>query len=759
MTDADPAVVEPSLRSPAQPLVPEGFSLREIVATVWRRKGLLLATVVVVAGAAAAALQMVTPRYTATTLIAVAGDSLNVVEFNEVVAGLSGDAETLGGEVQLLRSRDMAWRAVNALGLDRDREFNGAAGPRPLSAAAGGWSARIDSLVSEARALLGELLGRGPPGGDESPASDPATTRTRLVDKFLSRLDVSQVKGSRVIAVEFTSEEAAKAAEVANTVADLYVADQLAVKRAANAEATAWLDARVEELREKVEAADTEVARFRQRSRLLRGNEGTLIAQQFTELNTQLILAKAVSAEAGARLAQTRELLNSPGGIESAGEVLNSELIQSLRSQEAGLQRRVAELSGELGRLHPRMVNLQAEVASLQSKIRAEIGKITRGLENEVAIARARQESLQASVDELQGSLAQANRDEVRLQALEREAEANRLLLSTFLARLKETSTQADGELQRADARIISRADVPVRPSFPATKPILALALAAGALLGLLLVFVREHFDQGLRSGEQVEHLTGVPALGFVPLLRGFGRARKRPWDYLLVQPRSAFAESINTLRWSLGLARERPAPHSILITSALPKEGKTTVAVCLARSCALAGQKTLLIDADSRIPGATRAFRMRKGPGLMNLLVGEVALNEVLWVDEATGLHILQAGKASAKPGDALGGAGMQALLDDVRERYDRVIVDSPPVLAVADALIVGARVDATVFVVRWAKTRREAVSLSLRRIVDAGGTPAGVLMSAVDVRKYAGYGYGDSGAYYGRLNDYYTG
>ena len=530
---------------------------------------------------------------------------------------------------------------------------------------------------------------------------------------------------------------------------------QLEAKFEATQRANTWLNERVSELREKVEAAETAVEQFRQESGLLQGKGETLTSQEVAELNTQLILARSARAETEARLRQVQSLVDSPEGADTASEVLDSQLIQRLREQQAGLERRVAELSNEYGELHPRMVSLRAEEQDLQQKIEGEVGKIVQGLRNEVGIARARERSLTRSLDQLKERAAEANQDSVQLRALEREAEANRTLLATMLARDKEIGSQDGLHVQQADARIISNADVPTKPSFPKIKIAMGLVFLGSGVVAMLLVLLLELLDSGFRSGEQIERITGASSLGFVPKLTG--KSAKSPQNYVVERPKSSLGEAIRTLNWSISLTSPENPPKIVLVTSALPEEGKTTTAVCLARIQALGGKKTLIIDADTRRPGVHSAFGIENSPGLVDILSGQAYFSDVSHTDEESGARVLPAGTPAPNSPDLLGSEAMVKLLHRLSHTHDLIVIDSPPVMAASDAQILSQKVDATVFVVRWAKTRREVVKLALQRLGSVGGRLAGVLLTMVDVKQHAKYSFGDSGAYYGHLQKYY--
>ena len=405
------------------------------------------------------------------------------------------------------------------------------------------------------------------------------------------------------------------------------------------------------------------------------------------------------------------------------------------------------------------MINVRAEIQDIRSKIMLEVKKIIKGLENEVGIARAGENTLRESLEQLKERLAKSNRAEVQLRSFEREASANRLLLETFLARFKETSTQEDLDIQQADARIISFAEPPVGPSYPKTKLFMALALVGSASICIMLLFVVERIDKGFRSGEQIEKATGVTILGLVPLLTGVAKLVVSPETYILQRPVSAFGESIRTLFTSLHISSSDNPPRKILITSSVPQEGKTTITLCLGRFIAKSGKKVIMVDADFRRPGLARKIGLQTKPGLVELLSGECSFEDVLQEDRASGAYVISPGAVTDNPPELLASNRMKQILDELAQGFDYVIIDSPPVLAVSDSRILSQDADATIFIVRWADTRREAFVQGLKLILSAGGNLGGVLLSQVDAKKHAGYGYSDSGYYYGKIKKYYSG
>lgn len=719
------------------------IDLRELLRKLWRRRGVILGIVVTMTILAAVVISQLTPLFTATAQVMINPRKNQTVNLESALSGLPLDQETIASEIEVIKSKGLAERVVAKLELYRLAEFNSSLRPPSV------WRALSPKEwlpQSWKEAMSG-------PAKVYSEEEKAALQRAAIIRAFHAGLRIERVERSRVIGISFTSRDAKFAQQIANTVADLYIVEQLEAKFEATKKATGWLNDRLSDLRRQVDISERAVEAFRVQSGLTESKGVTLVSQQVSELSTQLVLASTKRGESEARLRQVETLLKQRDGIASAAEVLASPLIQSLRGQEATVLRRVAELSEEFGDKHPRMINAKAEIDNIRSKISAEVNRIIQGLRNEVAVARSREAALQNRIRDLEQRVGTMNRSEVQLRALEREAKANRTLYENFLGRFKELSEQ--GDIQQADARVVSYADMPSSPSFPKSLLLLGLAFVGSLFTGVATAGVIERLDHGFRSMEQIERRTGIPAISLVPMLP---RTAKSPADYILSNPHSAYSESLRSLFASLHLSNVDDPPKVILMTSSVPEEGKTLTAVSLARLISRTGKKVILIDGDLRRPQVHRNFGLESVPGLVEVLAGEVALDAALQRDAASGTYVLPAGAKPANPVDLFSSQQLRSLIAGLRGAADMVIIDSAPLAAVSDARILSRLVDKTVFVVRWASTRREVVQMALRQLLDAGADMAGVVLSRVDVRKHAGYGYGDSGYYYGRSRKYYT-
>lgn len=732
----------------------DDIDMRQALARLRRRKGTIVGTTLLLTTLALLIVLQITPQYRAEAQVMIEARHNRVVNVEEVLSGLTGERETIESERRVIASRALAEKVIARLRLDLEAEFDPDLRRRHslLWLLEPSTYLGDDFDLADRLPFLADLLNAAAPRRDD--AAD--ARRARIVDNFLDRLDVTPDGRSRVLTITFVSESPELAAKVANTVAELYLVEQLDAKYEATRVATEWLTDRTAEMREKVKASEDAVEAFRRQAGLLEGKGVTLASQQVAELNTQLILARSMRAEAEARLRQVQNLLSDPAGTDSVTEVLASPTIVKLKEQEADVTRRAAEFATQYGPKHPRMINVQAELADIRAKIELEVHKVVQSLRNETAVARARETSLSVGLEALKSNVGRANGAEVRLRALEREANANRALFENFLTRLKETTAQQD--LQRPDARLISRADVPGKPSYPRKKLILGAASFSSLLLSLGLAFTLDRLDAGFRSAEEIEGALKVAGLGLVPLLSGLRNRGRDPVSYVLSRPASAFAESLRTLHTALQFGDPGAAPRTVLITSSVPREGKSTIAIAWARLLAKSGRKILLIDADLRHPRIGTALRLDAGPGLADLLHTGGSWRDALRRDEAAGLDVMPAGSSSASPTDLFASPAMRDLLAEAGSQYELVIIDSPPVIPVAESRILASLVDRTVFVVRWNGTPREVCGLGVKHLAESGATIAGAVLSMVDVRQHARYSYGDSGSYYGPSKRYYV-
>jgi len=749
----DPPTRRPSSESVRRPALPEAAAsaVRRTVGILWRRRWLIgLFALIGTALAVFAAMRM-TPLYTGEALVMLENRRTEVIDFEAVLSGITPDLAAMQGEVAILQSSAFAEKVVDKLGLVNDPEFN--ADLRPPGFSLASW---FDPRNWIPRAWLDGLRGRDTAKVALSEEEERERVRNAVVDSLLDRMGVRPQGRSFVMAITVDSEDPRKAARIANTAANLYLVDQLDEKFEATRRATQWLEERLTTMRDETKRAGDAVEAFRAKAGLTTAGESPMLSQQLAELSTRYVVARTERETAEAKFREVAGLAKSSRGPGAIGDVLASPLVQTLRGQEAEVARRVAELSDRYGPRHPDIVAARAQLADVQGRIQGEVSKIVQNLSTEADVARAREEALRQSLDQLRGQVDEQQQAGVVLKTLERDAATTQTMYQTLLERFQETSAQQD--IQQADARVVSRAVVPMLPSEPNKKAIALFGLIASGGLGVMLAFLLEHFERGFRSPHQVEALTGVKSFGLVPsVARRAGFGRRRPADYVLDRPLSAFAEAMQSLRTSLLLASGGHL-KVVLFGSSVPGEGKSTVAAAFARLSARSGQRVILVDCDLRRKSLHDLLGLANERGLYEVLTGACLPQDAIQEDPRTGLHFMAAGHGAALPQDMLGSTRMQHLATRLAAEYDLVVLDSPPVLAVSEAKLLAALADQTVFIVQWGRTRREVVLDGLKEVMDAGGVVAGVLLTQVDLRKNAQYEFPDSGRYQGGYGRYYV-
>jgi capsular exopolysaccharide synthesis family protein len=715
-------------------------SLAEVIQILRRRRSVILACIALVTIVGAVFIFNLTPRYTAESAVLLNTRKTDVVDIQAVMSGLAADESVVRSEVEVLKSTNLAMAVAKKTNLITVPEFNPTIHKSSFA-----------SIVLEPVRWIISSISSLFMSATTEPQVDPAKKELLAVASALqNNLEINNDGLSYVIKIRVRSEDPNLAATLANAYASAYIDAQLEDKYNAIQTANQWLNDHLADLRDKLQASERAVQVYAAANNLTATSQvgaggGTVTSQQISELNTQLVLASADLAQKQANLNQVKGSLQT-GGVSAAGQVLSSPLIQNLREQESQLARQEADLATRYKPEHPAMINIRAQERDLNGKIQTEIDRIVRGMQGDVTAAQAKVDSLRQSINDLE--VGPQNAAGVQLAELQREADANRTLYESFLNRFKQTSAQEG--MQEADARIISEAMVPTSPSFPTKIPLLGITFLGSIMIGVFAAFGLEWVDVGFRTGEQFEKLTQVPLLGLAPDLE----TDDLPQDVVVKWPVSSYAEAIRSIRTALRYSDVDNPPKVVMITSALPDEGKTTFAVSFARSVAVSGEKVILIDCDLRKPGIAKIFGVDPEPGLLALFddkASKVIKSSAIRIDEESGMHFIPVTAKTSNPQDLLGSNHMKALLDVMRERYDLIVLDTPPVLAVSDSLVLSHHADATIFLTRWARTQRSVVLGALKSFRTIGTKLAGAVLTRVDMQSHSTYGYGDPGYYYG--------
>lgn len=666
------------------------------------------------------AVSRMTPLYTAYTALIYQPQKLNVGDIQRVLEPLLPDS-SIESQIEIIRSRAILQETVDSLGLILKPEFNEALASHAAHSAGSG------SVTDKFGQLFSRLFAALPLLGPSEPPNDRAVNE-EVIAKVLKRLDV-KVKGrSSVLELAFTSEDPSLAKDVVNRIANLYIDNQLELKFQSMKRATNWLNARLEQLRVQVEESERAVEEFRAQAGLVEGVTKTLVTEEVSSVNRELVEAQTTLAAVEANLAAVRQFARSPGRLESVPEILENPTIRELRTQEATLLSQEAQLAARVGPRHPDLIEVRAQIARLREAIFAEVGRVGRSLESQVRAAQARVDALRGTLEASQGRATRADAAAIRLRALESEARANQELLQTFLSRSKELSQQY--EIEEPDARVLSQAYVSNKPTFPKTTLFLIISIAVGLVLGLLLAYIEELLDQTFRTSDEVENALGLPAVA-IPRI---GRPNWRvPFlDYVLVKPSSVFAETVRSLRTLLWLTDLQSRAKLVAVTSSRRGEGKTTTAVSLARVAAQSGERVIIIDCDLTRPTIHLAFKQGSADsGLTDLVLGRASRREVTRTDpHLATLHYITAGGRANQLSELLRSDNMIALMREVRNEYDLVVVDTPPALVLSDAKVLATMADAVVYCILWRSTSRSVAGAGIKSLLDVG---ANVLCAAL--------------------------
>lgn len=710
-----------------------------------RRKWHILGITALVCVLTGLVLSQLTPEYRATALVMLDTRKVRVTNTPDVVGGLTLDIPAMQTEIEVLRSVSLLGRVVDKLRLDQDPEY----GAEPVS---------ILGLVKrEIHSIYGRWVGPDADKGRGAQAIDD-TPRARAIASLDSRVRVVTRSRSYVIAVSLDSTIPAKAKRIVETITDFYVVDQLQAKLDANKRATEFFDDRLAELKSKVETAERAVATYREKSGLTIGKDSTVFSQSLSELNTHLIQARAHRVDRESRLVALKRAGRDPNMLGAITEVMANTMISGLRAQEAEVGRRIGDLVRLYGERHPSVVQARSEQRQIQAFIAAEVAKIITSVNGDVEAARAREAELQEQVSKLEQQAGELGQQEVELRQLQREAQSTRAIYEDFLSRSQELREQQN--IQQPDARILSPSSVSPDKAYPRYGLAMFVAILVGLGIGVITVAVLEQLDSGFRTGDQIEQLTGRPVVGMIPRLTRGKLRKSTPARFAIENPASAYAEALRSAFTAIMLGSQDKPPRVILITSSLPDEGKSTFACSLAALMARSNpvKRTIVVDCDLRRSSVVSSLGVPATYGTIEeYLAGSKSIDQTLGRDEASGLYYIPARRNALSPAEILNSNVMRAFVQALARQFDLVILDTPPLITVSDALITARLADYVVFLVQWEQTNRELAVNALKQMRDLR-KHVGVVLAQVDVRKHLRYGYGDHGYCNSKYRDYYT-
>ncbi|WPZ31552.1 polysaccharide biosynthesis tyrosine autokinase (plasmid) [Sulfitobacter sp. OXR-159] len=684
------------------------IDLGNLLQTLWRGKlWIALCGFVALCLGGFYAYGIAVPVYTAKSAVALESRQEQVMDIESVVTGLGGDQSTINTEVEVLRSRGLIETLVLDLDLLDDPEFNSSLQPSPRFS--------IGMIVGAIRGIFGAQ--------EPSSVVSERATLDRTINAVLGALSVSNLRQSFVFELTATTQDPTKSALIANRLAELYIENQISVKFEKTEAATAWLSERVSGLQIELESAQAELKNFSTNTDLINADALAALNRQVKDLRDRRLMLAAQADATGSNLERLRKAAEA-GDPAAFAEVAQDTLLDQALS-------RIEE--GQEGGLEAFSLRREALIAQA---------------ELETARAQSQLAAIEASIADVTSRIDNQSQELVTLEQLQREVEASRLLYEAFLSRLKETSIQQG--IQQADSRLLSRAVVPPAPSAPQKKRVLALSLILGLIVGAAAVLFREMAQNTFRTPEDLEAKTGYSVIGQIPKISV--KARRNVLEYFTRKPNSAAAESVRNLRTSLLLANIDTPPKVIMSTSSVPGEGKTTQSIALAQNFAGLGAKVLLIEGDLRRRVLSEYFSHTHPHGFLSVMAGDISLKDAIVYDEGLNADILYGQKSRVNAADLFSSNTFREFIQDLRNYYDYIIIDSPPVLVVPDARVLGQLADAIIYSVQWDSVTHRQVLDGLKSLESVNLTPSGLILSQIDRNKLKRYGYGDSYKAYSR-------
>ena len=711
---------------PRQP-PPQGIDIPLLLGALRRRAILIVLIGIFGAGAGYAVQTAMKPRYTSTVSVLLDPRRTDAFGAEAQFGSVYVDGTKIASVVSVIESSELLGRVVMSEHLDQDPEF----------------AAPVDSRLHKWLGFLPFVHAPVQP-------SNLASRQLRALARLERALRVERVGMTYVLTISVSASRPQKAQRLAEAVADTYLSDQMDAKVGAAQRDSTWLTDRLNQLRTELVRNEEAVAAVRQKYDLLETdapNGTTIDKQNLSALNTQVQQAEADLAVRRAAVEQVKRIRSTGGSLEGLPEVAASPVIADLRRQQATLAQQLALLRFNYHDDFPAVRKGREDERALKGQIAAEVARVVSGIDSAYQRAVAREQALREQL-----RLAKANdsrgaslEGQVRLRDAQRVLDANRGLYDALVVQWRAVQQQLGHE--EPEARIISRAALPDRPSWP--KPLL---LPAGGFVFFMLMaaaasVVPVLFEKRIVSVADIERRMGLPVLAAIPLLRrrdlAFARRRLTIVDYATRNPLSRFAESLRLLRAFLGISVGADS-RVVQVTSAVPGEGKSTMAAALAISAASAGIRAILVDADVRFSSLSSMFGMRREEGLTDVLGRDVSWRSVVRDHPHLPMAIMGAGSALLPDPDAVGSTKFAALMHELSANFDLVILDSPPVLAVSDALVLARSADATLLVVQWRGTPRDVVEQAAKTLRMVNAPIVGLLLNKIDLTKARSYEYG---------------
>jgi polysaccharide biosynthesis transport protein len=708
--------------------------------------------------------------YTGHAVLVIDTQKNRVFEGQSPFGDLPLDSAAVDTQIAILSSQKIALSVIKDLHLNEDPEF---ISPRI------GILGTVAGFVTIAISGALNFISPSPQSVDEPSAQDWLTQIA--VNTFQNNLTVQRVGMTYAIDIGFRSLNASRAAEIANAVANAYIVDSLEAKYDITRRAGVWLQERLKDLREQASEAERAVVDYKAKNNIVETGGELMNQQQLAELNSELVQTQAATAEAKARLERVEQLVKS-GDVDptasatgTVADALHNDIITKLREQYLEDDQRATDWAAKYGATHLAVVNLRDQMAELRASIFDELKRTAETYQSDYQIAKTREDSIQKSLDQTIAQSQTTNQAQVTLHNLESSAQTYRALYDNFLQRYMESVQQESFPI--SDARVITQATRPMGKSSPRSFVVMALAALGGLLAGVSLGILRDVADRVFRTSSQVtEHLQAEcialiptvkdrPKAGAAEKKRGGSRAAAGRtivrdtsvhWT-VLDAPLSRFAESIRAIKVAIDLENAAKPSKVIGITSSLPNEGKSTIALSLATLIAHGRGRVLLVDCDLRNPSLSKELAPNVKVGLLDVIGDKTELDQVLWTEPTSGLAFLPAAmpKRLAHSSEILASEATRTLFEKLRESYEYIIVDLSPLAPVVDVRVITPLIDSFLFVAEWGRTKIDVAEHALSNARGVYENLLGVALNKTDMNTLGRYESSRGNYYY---NEYYA-
>ena len=708
------------------------MSFDRAISAVLKRARLVLAFPILLAAIVAIVVMLIPNRYDASALVQIDPRQKSITNIDGVIPDMKGDTPSVESEVEIVQSRPIVLKVIEVLDLRNDPEFSTPTLTERISSLFG-LSPAQDTSRSRAPAAppdgIAEILDVDAPGQTQ-PRTD------EIADAFIQKLRVSRVRNTLLIEIRFSARDAAKAARIANTVAEVYLQDQIESRARGSATAARMLESKIDEMRRDVATAERKVEQWKADHSVYDSEGQELSEKQLARLMEQTVIAKNATSEARAKYEHAQSLARRGDAGTTLADVLQSPTVRLLKEQLANATRKCAELGTKYGPKHPEILKANAERADAQAQLNAEIARLIDNLKNEVQVAESRERQLAQTLNDLKEQQVVTKDRSFELKALERDAATSKQLFEALLARYKQTS-ETQG-FQLPDVRIIEKADAPLFPASPKRRQLILMSAIAGTILGIAVALLFELLSPGLTRRDDIERVFDMAHLSSVPTPAGGrdGMSPAKAIRLIVAEPLGPYADAIRNTRRELDMRRPSPDARIVLVASSIAGEGAETIASNLAHNYAMTGNRTLLIDGDARLQPLTRQLATDRSYGMLDQALAGRPFQHAVLHDQVTGLNFLPAagpGPLSLPVPEIINATTFATALAALKSEFDTIVVSAPPLLPVIDGRILADYADQIVFVIAWQKTPRQLAKAAIKTLGINDPKLAGVVLNDV--------------------------